>query len=121
MKITAQKVKKFSTDIANGVKKINPDIEIDIDFDVCYNSTETAESIQAILSTKFGRICVFPDFKMNSATAFIVNLGMINYMRQEGFTDDAIMDSKIFSDAFPYTDSSIIALSTFLSQKLKWK
>ena len=121
MKITAQKVKKFSTDIADSTKKINPDVEIDIDFDVCYNSTETAESIQAILSTKFGRICVFPDFKMNSATAFIVNLGRINCMRQEGFTEGEIFDSKIFSDPFPYIDSSIIALSTFLSQKLKWK
>lgn len=121
MKITAQKVKEFCADIANGVKKINPDIEIDIDFDVCYNSTETAESIQAILCTKFGRVCVFPDFKMNSATAFIVNLGMINCMKHEGFTDDEIMDSKIFSDAFPYTDSSILALSVFLSEKLKWK
>lgn len=121
MKITAQKVKEFCADIADNVKMINPDIEIDIDFDVCYDSTETTESIQAVLWTKFGRVCVFPDFNMNSATAFVVNLGKINCMKQEGFTDDEIMDSKIFSDAFPYTDSSIIALSTFLSQKLKWK
>lgn len=121
MKSPTERVKEYCTDLADRVLAINPDLEIDIDFERCYDSTETKESIQAVLCTQFGRICIFPDFKTNSATAFVVNLGKINCMRKEGFTDDEIMDSKIFSDPFPHTESSLIALSTFLSQKLKWK
>ena len=116
-----RKVKKFCADIAESIQTINPELEIDVDFEPCYDSTETVESIQAVLSTKFGRVCIFPDFKQNSASAFVVNLGKINCMKQEGFTDDEIMDSKIFSDPFPYDESSILALSTYLTQKLQWK
>lgn len=98
---------------------LKPSVRIDVNLDLCLNSSEQYASNQAAIISDLGVVAVFPDFVNRTASACIVNRGVIHNMKSEGFDDDFIQDNgKIYSNPIPFTQQSIDMLGYYLTHKI---
>jgi hypothetical protein len=98
---------------------LKPSVEVDVDLVLCLDSKEEYASNQASIVSNLGIVVVFPDFTNKTAKACIVNKGMINNMKSEGFDEEFIQNNgKIYSNLFDFTKDNIHTLGYYLTHKL---
>ena len=112
-------VLEYAHDIIHAANLQNKDIEVSIDFDLAVNSTSTLSAAKAKIESALGAIMVFPNFKKQSSTAYILNRGVINRMLKEGFTEEFVQrNGNIYSDEFEFTQKNVKLLGYYLTHKL---
>ena len=112
-------VLEFAHDIIHSAQLQNKDIEISIDFDTAISSDRTRVAAKARINSLLGTIMVFPNFGKNSSSAYILNRGIINRMRKEGFSEEFIQrNGGIYSDQFNFTQKSVKQLGYYLTHKI---
>ena len=114
-------VLEFAHDIIHSAQLQNKDIEISIDFDTAISSDRTRVAAKARINSELGTIMVFPNFGKNSSSAYILNRGIINRMRKEGFSEEFIQrNGGIYSDQFNFTQKSVKQLGYYLTHKINY-
>ena len=112
-------VLEYAQDIIHAANLQNKDIDVAIDFDIAVNSTSTLSAAKAKIESALGAIMVFPNFKTQSSTAYILNRGVINRMLKEGFTEEFVQrNGNIYSDEFEFTQKNVKLLGYYLTHKL---
>ena len=114
-------VMEFAHDIIHSAQLQNKDIKVSIDFDTAISSDQTRVAAKARIDSDLGTIMVFPNFGKNSSSAYIVNRGIINRMRKEGFSEEFIQrNGGIYSDQFNFTQKSVRQLAHYLTHKINY-
>lgn len=113
-------VKDYAFEIAEKAKSYSEyDGEVSVDFDPCYSADEKYTCSQATITSEYGVIVVFPDFKKKSARACVVNLGLINAMQMEGFDNDYIeQEGKVYGTLVPQNTETVEAFAYYLTHKI---
>ena len=118
---TNECVLEFAHDIIHSAQLQNKDIKVSIDFDTAVNSDQTLIAAKARINSELGTIMVFPNFGKNSSSAYILNRGIINRMRKEGFSEEFIQrNGGIYSDQFNFTQKSVKQLGYYLTHKINY-
>jgi hypothetical protein len=112
-------VLEFAHDIIHSAQLQNKEIKVSIDFDTAINSDQTFIAAKAKINSDLGTIMVFPNFGKKSSSAYILNRGMINRMRKEGFSEEFIQrNGGIYSDQFNFTQKNVKMLGYYLTHKI---
>jgi len=112
-------VREFAHDIIYSAQLQNKEIKVSIDFDTAINSDQTFIAAKARINSDLGTIMVFPNFGKKSSSAYILNRGMINRMRKEGFSEEFIQrNGGIYSDQFNFTQKNVKMLGYYLTHKI---
>ena len=112
-------VREFAHDIIHSAQLQNKEIKVSIDFDTAINSDQTFIAAKARINSDLGTIMVFPNFGKKSSSAYILNRGMINRMRKEGFSEEFIQrNGGIYSDQFNFTQKNVKMLGYYLTHKI---
>jgi hypothetical protein len=112
-------VREFAHDIIHSAQLQNKEIKVSIDFDTAINSDQTLIAAKARINSDLGTIMVFPNFGKKSSSAYILNRGMINRMRKEGFSEEFIQrNGGIYSDQFNFTQKNVKMLGYYLTHKI---
>jgi hypothetical protein len=111
-------VRKFADTLVRAVRKLDEDIEIEIDFELTTKTDGKEKASVGTVSTKYGEITIFPDFTNQSARAAIFNRGLVNSMILEGFSEEDINEALIYSDMFPCQKKFVNAIASFLTQDM---
>lgn len=111
-------VEKYCDTIVECVKAMDPDIEFDVDKEYIANDKETEKACIIDIQSQYGFISIFPNFKKKEATAFILNRGMIMAMDLEGFDDDAINNTDMYTDGIPFSPENAEMLALVLTEDL---
>jgi hypothetical protein len=105
--------------IVHEAKILKPSVEVDVNLDMCLDSSEQYTANQACLISDLGTIAVFPCFRNKMAYAYIVNKGIIHNMQSEGFDDEFIQThGKIYSDPIAFSKDTVHLLGYYLTQKI---
>jgi len=117
--IANEAVKSFATDIITQATEYNTDIDIDLEFTEIHNIEETSTAYKAIITSEYGTVIVFPDFAKNNTKATILNLGEINMLRKEGFSEEFIYTKgTIYGDLLSYNKKSTKIFGYYLTHRL---
>jgi pyruvate-formate lyase-activating enzyme len=108
-------VRKFSDVLIESIRELDKNIEIEIDFEIATKSDGMEKASIGTISTKYGEITIFPDFTNESAKAAILNRGLVNAMIMEGFSDEEINESTIYSNMFSNEKKFIDVIALFLT------
>ena len=108
-------VKEFAECITQYARKSNPAADVVVDYDDATKADGTERASIATIFSNYGVVTVFPDFKYNTATATIMNRGMVQAMMAEDFSDAEIGAEKIYSAPVSYTDENAQMLAAFLT------
>lgn len=115
---TDSAVKAFAADIVTAAKESNFDLDIDVDFSLCFDTREIKWANSAVITSELGIVIVFPNFKKQSAAAAIVNMGKINAMEKEGFSEEEIDQAPIYGTLLPKSSSHAKDFGYYLSNKI---
>ena len=114
-------VKAFVSDISRSIQEKNFLLDIDIDWAEA-DDGKCSKAESAIISTEFGSVVVVPDFKKKGARACIIDLGRINCLQQEGFSEEFIeTKGHIYRPLKMYSKKNVDYFAYYLSQKLDVK
>lgn len=112
-------VLEYAHDIIHATKLQDKDMEVSIDFDLAVNSTSTLSAAKARIESSLGAIMIFPNFRNRSATAYILNRGVISRMLREGFSEEFVQrNGNIYSDEFKFTQKNVNLLGYYLTHKI---
>lgn len=113
-------VSKFVNSIFKAVEnEKNFEGQLTVEFQDCLNHDKTKWCNFAEISSNVGVLRVIPNFLNQGAMAFIVNIGAINAMRQEGFDEEYIFtEGNIYSAPISYSKENIETIAHFLTHKI---
>jgi hypothetical protein len=114
----SESVRNFTDAIIKSVKSKNKLIDLEVSYEDALKSNNEEKSIKSRISTKYGLVHVYPDFRTNSAQALIVNRGLIYSMIAEGFENEKINESKVYSTPFFISDEKVNLLGSYLTKDL---
>jgi hypothetical protein len=109
-------VKEFADAIVEAATKRDPEVGL-----VCECETTTSDDGKyhasiCDIQTDTGFVTIFPDFQEEAAKASILNRGLIRAMELEGFDDETINDSPVYSTLMPLTKDSLDILALVLTE-----
>jgi hypothetical protein len=114
----SESVRNFTDAIIKSVKSKNKLIDLEVSYEDALKSNNEEKSIKSRISTKYGLVHVYPDFRTNSAQALIVNRGLIYSMLAEGFENEKINESKVYGTPFFISDEKVNLLGSYLTKDL---
>ena len=109
-------VVNFTEAIVRAAKKKNNLVHIEVNYEEALKLGESEKSIKSSISTEYGLVCVYPDFKNNSAKALIINRGLIHSMTLEGFDAKKINESKVYGSPFEFSEEIVKVFGAYLTQ-----
>lgn len=93
--------------------------KVNFDHEIVANTDHTKKARLVLIRTGFGAVIVLPDFKKKSASATILNLGVIRAMKQEGYASEYIQENgKIYGDVRPFEKENIDLFAYYLTHKI---
>ena len=90
-------VHAYAEEIIASAKEHDPKAYVVLDIDQSECVSESLHASQATITSELGVVIVFPNFKKKSAAAAILNVGKVEYLEKEGFDDEFINKSTIYS------------------------
>lgn len=111
-----ESVKKFTEAIVHSIKIKNKLIDVEVNYDEASCADGSQKALKSSISTKYGLVHIYPDFKKNCAQASIINRGLFHSMILEGFDEQVINDSKIFGSPFIYSEDKVNTLGHYLTK-----
>lgn len=120
---TENAVKEYVAEIMEAASSFNEySGELDVDYDLLANSSETLWASSATIVSEIGVVVVFPDFKQKSAKATVLNVGLVNAMQMEGFEEDYInKEGQVYGKLLDKNRENVEMLSYYLTHKLDTK
>lgn len=109
-------VKEFADAIVAEAVKKNPEVGIVCECETTTSDDDKYHASICDIQTDTGFVTVFPDFNEKNAKAAILNRGLIRAMELEGFDDETINDSPVYSTLIPLTQDSLDILSLVLTE-----
>lgn len=83
------------------------------------SSDQNLKARSVMIRTNLGAVVVLPDFRKKSASAMILNLGVIRAMKQEGYTSEYIQENgKIYGDVKPFDKKNVELFAYYLTHKI---
>lgn len=118
MKTSSDLVREFALKVQEtAINEYNQDVSID--YERVLNSDESEYYDSAYITSNLGIVIIFPNCKALGAEASIINLGIINQMTKEGFSDEFIDEhGKFYGQMMPYNDENVKLIAYYLSNKL---
>jgi hypothetical protein len=113
------KVKIYSQSVVQWMREFSPEIEFDVSADeiTSIDGTEIANKI--LIVSDVGAVVIFPHFNKQTAVAAIINIGLVDYLHQEGFEEEHIMQNEpIYSKLMEDTEESHRLLGYYLTNKI---
>lgn len=111
-------VRKFAEDIVAAAKKLDPDIEILLDYDDELRADHKEKAASATIQSVYGVVSVLPDFAKQTAKAAIINRGLIYAMEAEGFSDEEIDNAVIYGKLLPNKKKYLDSFAHFLTEDM---
>lgn len=109
-------VSNYAENIIARIALINSEVAISSSYNMMFSEDGTQSSYGIALTTDFGAVAIIPDFFKESAGACIINTGLYNSMKEEGFSDEEIENSgKIYLGPLYKTENNLSTLSKYLS------
>jgi len=90
-------VRAYAEEIIANVKERDPKVYVVLDIDQSECNSKPLHASQATITSELGVVIVFPNFKKKSACAAILNVGKVEYLEKEGFDEEFIKNSTIYS------------------------
>ena len=120
------KVDAAVQDYADSILKAAKDYKCDVDIDVVTNETSnttgTEKANQILITSELGVVVVFPDFTKSSARATIFDMGELNRLQKEGFSDDFIEEKgHVYGALLKKTQKNAEMFGYYLTHKLNLK
>ena len=93
--------------------------KVSFDHEMVANTDHKKKARSVLIRTELGAVIVLPDFKKKSASATILNLGVIRAMKQEGYTSEYIQENgKIYGDVKAFDKKNIQLFAYYLTHKV---
>jgi hypothetical protein len=90
-------VHAYANEIIANAKERDPLAYVVLDIEQNECGSEPLYASKATITSELGVVIVFPNFKKKSAAAAILNVGKYEYLEKEGFDEEFINNSTIFS------------------------
>lgn len=115
----AAAVRKYADAIIASARAFDPNTDVSVEYEIFAENTDHTERAPVgMVSSGFGVVTVFPNFKTNSASACVYNRGKVQYMRLEGFDDDVIDATPTLGKLVKQTKINVKGFGFFLTQDL---
>lgn len=112
-------VDAFAKKILGYCKEMDPNLRYQIVTDRRNNADATEFAQRYAIQGKYGIVVVWPNFNGPKAKACILNRGMIQAMKLEGFSNEEInKNAKIMTALKEDTDNNAQTFATFLTRDL---
>lgn len=108
-------VKDYAESIVGYIKQIHPEVEVVMEYNDAANEQETHKAKMADIQTEYGFVTIFPDFNKKTARAALLNRGLISAMELEGFNDEQINNSPVYSSLLPFSIENAEVLALILT------
>ena len=96
---------------------LNAHVVLNIEQSEC--DSEPLYASQATITSELGVVVVFPNFKKKTASAAILNVGKIEYLEKEGFDEEFIENSAIYSSLLEASNPAHVKmLGYYLTTKI---
>lgn len=120
---TENAVKEYVAEIMEVASSYNEySGELDVNYDLLANSSETLWASSATIVSEFGVAVVFPDFKHKTAKATVLNVGLVNAMQMEGFDEEYInKEGQVYGNLLDKNRENVEMFSYYLTHKLDTK
>ncbi len=93
--------------------------KVNFSHEMVASSDQKKKARSIVIRTDFGAVLVLPDFKKKSASATILNLGVIRAMKQEGYTSEYIQENgKIYGDVRSFDKKNVQLFAYYLTHKI---
>jgi len=93
--------------------------KVNFSHEMVASSDQKKKARSIVIRSDFGAVLVLPDFKKKSASATILNLGVIRAMKQEGYTSEYIQENgKIYGDVRPFDKKNVELFAYYLTHKI---
>lgn len=116
---TDQAVKKYTDKIVGFIKHSKFAGRVKVEYNEAHSTDETLRASLGVITTEHGVVNVFPNFNEKAAYACIVNLGLMQAMKKEGFEEGFILnEGKIYGTLTKYSKESVEQFGTYLTQKM---
>lgn len=112
-------VKNYADVILEYAKKLNPTIEVEMVDDLTTDQENTCSASIIDIQSEYAMITIFPDFNKQSALASMLNKGLIISMDLEGFDDETISNSPIYSGLLPFSVDNAEIFAILLTEDLE--
>lgn len=114
-------VESYAERIVELVNSKNFEAECFVEYQHGVTKADKSEHARsALIKSEFGMVQIYPDFKTNSAGAFIYLVGKIKNLISEGFDIDYIIKNEVtMSNIIPHSDEGVKLLGHYLSHKMK--
>lgn len=114
-------VESFAERIVKLANSKNSNVECFVEYQHGVTKIDKSEHARsALIKSEFGMVQIHPDFKTNSAGAFIYLIGKIKNLMAEGFeVEDIIKNEVTMSSVIPYDDNGVQILGHYLSYNMK--
>lgn len=115
-----QAVRQFCDEIMAVANRMNSSAELELSYEYA-TSEDDVHSAEGVISSDFGIVMVFPDFRNDSAKAAVMNIGLIQALRKEGFGEDEIFlsnDHKIFGELHPFSSEAVHMFANHLTRRI---
>lgn len=112
-------VKNYADVILEYAKKLNPTIEVEMVDDLTTDQDNTCSASIIDIQSEYAMITIFPDFNKQSALASMLNKGLIISMDLEGFDDETISNSPIYSGLLPFSVDNAEIFAILLTEDLE--
>lgn len=113
-------VREFCDEIVAVANRLNPDADLELSYEYA-TSEDDFHSTEGVISSNFGIVMVFPDFRNDCAKAAIMNIGLIQALRKEGFEEDEIFlgdKHKIFGELVPFSSEAVQKFAYHLTHRI---
>lgn len=110
-------VRRYCHEIVDLANAMNVEADIELNFELAV-SKDDIHAAEGVITSEYGVVMVFPDFVNQSAKACVLQIGMIQYLRKEGFSEDEIWTNHpIFGAMLDKSPKSVAMFAHYLTHK----